>query len=172
MELVRGRALQVNETNSVGGGGSRDSVAISTTHMVTFSLGSCAVLIAEDEPPVIREGDDMVVAGVKSAAGVLKPLAYVNVTRGVSSTSGGSFLWLAGGVFMLALAFLHVVLAVLWVVLPLLGADMSTDKDLPYLLGFVLGAAIYAPIGLWLWGRGSRIRKAVKMIRDASLRPT
>lgn len=168
MELIRGRAALVSATNSVSSSGSGNSLSVYTTHLVSFSLSGREVRIDADDPPVIREGDDVVVVGEVDATGVVRPIAHINVTRGVGNSSGGPFLWMAGAVLLLSLAAVFLGGAV--VIGAILGYHNALDSEtLGYLLISVIASIPFTWGGRWLWRRGMRVSTALKMIRAASL---
>lgn len=154
MEVLRGMAAGVRYTVHVSGG--RDDV--STRHHAIFKLGQVTVVFDAGSPPVISEGDRLVVAG-RIRGKVLLADAYLNQTASVRGDSG-RLANLAAMLFSLPLGAVGLGLGLFW---PLLvgGADMGW-----WVRGMVVAAgAVIAAIGFLSLYRWLCIRRAVKLLR-------
>jgi hypothetical protein len=87
MEVLKGTAAGVRYTVHVSG----DKDGVSTRHHAIFKMGATTVMFHAGSPPVISEGDHLVVAG-RMKGRVLLADAYLNQTSGVRGDSG---LWLS-----------------------------------------------------------------------------
>ena len=82
-DLLKGTAAGVRYTVHVSG----DKDGVSTRHHTLFKIGAMTVVYASDSPPVIGEGDRLVIAG-RMKGKVLMAEAYLNQTAGVTGNSG------------------------------------------------------------------------------------
>jgi len=104
MQLLTGQASSIRSTVTVSGGG-RDS-AVSTKHVVLLKVNGRQAMIESDTPPMIEDGEIVVLAGVEQS-GAFQALAYMNKSTGVSGDAGlsgsqiSTAIGLAGGVFAL-----------------------------------------------------------------------
>lgn len=147
-EVVKGTATAVRYTIDVRGGG--DSV--STSHHAIFKIGDTTVVFTSGSPPIIGDGDRVIVAGRKRGK-MLVALAYVNRTATVRGNSG---LWqnLLGAAFMLSLGAFGLALA-----LPPFDLEPRS---------MLLGAGLlFTGMGLLLLYRWAAIRRAVKLVKAA-----
>ena len=87
MEVIRGTAVSVRYTVHVSG----DKEGVSTRHHAIFKVGKTTILFDSGAPPVISEGDRLVVAGRMKGKSVMLADAYRNNSVGVRGDSG---LWL------------------------------------------------------------------------------
>ena len=101
MELLEGKAKNVRHTMSVSG-----SSGTRTSHIAQFVVSNRQVTLSvTNVPPVINEGDELILAGI-TEKGVFLAAAYKNRTLGVEGYDGWmssavGALWFAGfgGVF-------------------------------------------------------------------------
>jgi len=80
MNTRRGTVAKRNSTIDVSGGG--QDMPVSTTHIMSFELDSVTVRVRFGEPPVIENGDELIVAG-EMCGDVFEAYAYHNLTRRV-----------------------------------------------------------------------------------------
>jgi hypothetical protein len=146
-ELVRGTATSVRYAIDVRGG--RDGV--STSHHAIFKVGETTVVFTSGSPPIIGDGDHIVVAGRRRGK-VLLAEAYVNRTAMIRGNSG---LWqnLLGAAFTLSAGALGLAL-----VLP----PFNVEPEL-----MLLGAGlVFIGMGLLLLYRGVVILRAVRLVKE------
>lgn len=155
-KVVKGTATAVRYTIDVSGGG--DSV--STSHHAIFKIGDTTVVFTSASPPIIGDGDQLVVAG-RQRGKMLVALAYVNRTAMIHGNSG---LWqnLLGAAFALPVGAFGLALALLGSVVPSL-----PEIDVLALRLLVLGAGLlFSGVGLLLLYRWATIRWAVKLLEE------
>jgi hypothetical protein len=87
MEVLKGTAAGVRYTVHVTG----DKDGVSTRHHAIFKVGETTVMFDSGAPPVISEGDKLVVAGHMRGKNVMLASAYKNTSVGIRGDSG---LWL------------------------------------------------------------------------------
>jgi hypothetical protein len=88
MEVRRGTVSKSSHTLSVSGSGGGDNTVISTKHHTNFSLDDgTTVMFSSGGPAVIRDGDQVIVAGLQSG-GLMRAEAYWNITAHVRGDSG------------------------------------------------------------------------------------
>lgn len=144
--VVKGTASAVRYTIDVRG--NRDGV--STSHHTLFKISGTTVMFTSGSPPIISDGDQIVVAG-KQRGRMLVALAYVNRTTMIRGDSGmwqsllGAAFALSGGATALTLA------------LPPFNIEPR----------FMLLAAglIFSVMGLFLLYRWVTIRRAVNLLK-------
>jgi len=154
MEVLRGTAADVRYTVHVSG----DRDGVSTRHHAIFKLGATTVMFDAGAPPVISEGDRLVVAG-RMKGRVLLCDAYVNQTAGIRADSG---MWVS---FAAMLFFL--LLGVAGLSWPLLGRFFPGYAVFDSMLAWYLAAfgAFLAALGLYNLYKWLRIRGAVKLLK-------
>ncbi len=153
MEVLRGAATGVRYTVHVSG----DKDGVSTRHHAMFKLGATTVMFDAGAPPVITEGDRLVVAG-RLKGRVLLADAYLNQTAGVLGDSGK---WVS---FAAMLFFLLLGAAGLgW---PLLGRLFPDIPAFDETLGWYLApfGAFFAAFGFYHLYKWRRIRGAVRLL--------
>ncbi len=151
---IRGRAEGVRHAVHVSG----DRDRITTRHHAIFKIGETTVRFASGTPPVINEGDRVVVAG-RIKGRVLHAYAYENETAGVRGDSGlwQNFAWMS---FFLLLGAAGLGW---WPLGPLVPQLPRLDKAYAALAA-VAGAAFTA-YGLYFLFRWTRIRGAVRLLK-------
>jgi hypothetical protein len=155
-EVIRGTAAGVRYTVHVSG----DRDGVSTRHHTLFKIGATTVVFASDSPPVIGEGDRLVVAGQLKGA-VLQADAYLNETARVKGNSGLRSN-LAGTIFGL----LACVAALALILSGLLPDDPETKVVLRAVVGvFGLFCGCFGIYCLYRW---LRIRDAVRLVNGQS----
>jgi hypothetical protein len=155
MEVLKGTAAGVRYTVHVSG----DKDGVSTRHHAIFKLGATTVMFDAGAPPVISEGDRLIVAG-RMKGRVLLCDAYLNQTAGIRGDSG---MWLS---FAAMLFFLLLGAAGLsWPLLGRLFPDISAfDETLGwYLAPFGAFFAVFGFYNLYKW---RRIRGAIRLLSD------
>jgi hypothetical protein len=152
-ELLKGTAAGVRYTVHVSG----DKDGVSTRHHTLFKIGATTVVYASDSPPVIGEGDRLLVAG-RLKGNVLTAEAYLNQTAGVRGNSGLRTN-LAGAIFGLLMCATALVL----ILLGLLPDDPDTRVILRVIVG-VFGL-FFGCFGFYCLYRWLRIRDAVRIVR-------
>jgi hypothetical protein len=154
MEVVKGTAASVRYTVHVTG--NKDGVT--TRHHAIFKVGGTTVLFDSGSPPVISEGDRLVVAGRMQGRGVMLAEAYLNNSAGIRGDSGlrANF---AGMLF----AFLVASAALgWWLFEPILPWLPRLDGEMGW---FVAGfGALFTIIGFFCLYKWLRIRAAVKLV--------
>lgn len=153
MEVIKGTAAGVRYTVHVSG----DKEGVSTRHHAIFKLGQMTVVFDAGSPPVISEGDRLVVAG-RLRGRVLLADAYLNQTASVRGDSG-RLTNLAAALFALPLGAVGLALGLFW---PLLvGGEMDWGPR-----GMVVAAgAVFVAIGSLSLYRWLRIRRAVRLLK-------
>lgn len=153
MEVLKGVAVSVRYMVHVSG----DKDGVSTRHHTMFKLGATTVIFDAGAPPVISEGDRLVVAG-RMKGRVLLADAYLNQTACIRGDSG---MWVsfAGMLFFLLLG----AAGLSW---PLLGRLFPDVPAFDRTLGWYLAAfgAFLAAFGLYNLYKWRRIRSAVKQL--------
>lgn len=152
-ELLKGTAVGVRYTVHVSG----DRDGVSTRHHTLFKIGATTVIYASDSPPVIGEGDRLVVAG-RMKGKVLTAEAYLNQTAGVRGNSGLRTN-LAGAIFGLLMCATALVL----ILLGLLPDDPDTRVILRVIVGVF--SLFFGCFGFYCLYRWLRIRDAVRVVR-------
>ena len=145
-EVVKGTATAVRYTIDVRGG----SDSVSTSHHAIFKIGETTVLFTSGSPPIIGDGDQVVVAGRKRGK-MLVAEAYLNRT---AMCRGNSGLWqnLIGAAFLLGVGAFGLALT-----LPPYNLEPRF-----MLLG---GGLLFTVMGLLLLYRWAMIRRAVKLVK-------
>lgn len=150
MEVMKGTAEKVRNTTSVSGGGNNGH--ISTTHISLFKLDGLQVSIRSNEPPVIDDGDAVVVAGDLDK-GLLKAYAYKNLTTGVYGNEGLNIMLLFGIIF------------------PIVGIyffnEVSDSRVAPpYLFQGI--SLVFVFVGVYFLYRSKKVFSALKIIKSES----
>jgi hypothetical protein len=155
MEVIKGTAAGVRYTVHVSG----DKEGVSTRHHAIFKLGQTTVIFDSGSPPVISEGDRLVVAG-RVRGRVLLADAFLNQTAWVRGDSGRWY-YLAATLFNLLLGTVGLALGLFW---PLMvGGDMDWwPRGMMVAAGAVFWA--FGSVSLYRW---LRIRRAVKLLKGA-----
>jgi hypothetical protein len=153
MEVIKGMATGVRYTVHVSG----DKEGVSTRHHAIFKLGQTTVVFNSGSPPVISEGDRLVVAG-RLRGRVLLADAFLNQTASVRQDAG-RLANLAATLFALPLGAVGLALGLFW---PLIvGGEMDWAPR-----GMVVAAgAVFMAIGFLSLYRWLRIRRAVKLLK-------
>ena len=155
MEVLKGTAAGVRYTVHVSGG--RDDV--STRHHAIFKLGQTTVVFDSGAPPLISEGDRIVVAG-RVRGRVLLADAYLNQTALVRGDAGRRY-YLAAMLFNLLLGGVGLALGLFWP--RIVGGEMDWGpRGMLILAGAVFSALGFVSLYRWL-----RIRRAVKLLKGA-----
>lgn len=152
-ELIKGTASAVRHTIHVSG----DRDGVSTKHHTIFKIGDTTVMFTSGSPPIIGDGDRLVVAG-RLRGRVLICDAYLNRTALIRGDSG---LWhnFAAAAFCIAVGAVVVGESWFgWFFPPL------RPGDLPNLVFLGVGLCFFV-IGLFLLYRWARIRRAVKLVK-------
>lgn len=153
MEVIKGTAAGVRYTVHVTG--NRDGV--STRHHAIFKLGQTTVVFDAGAPPVISEGDRLVVAG-RMRGRVLQADAYLNSSASVRGDSG---LWLNFAGMLLFFVFAAAGLG--WLVFePLVPWLPRLDEMLFWYLA-VCGT-FFALCGCYNLYKWLRIRRAIRLV--------
>jgi hypothetical protein len=154
IDVVKGTAAGVRYTVHVSG----DRDGVSTRHHAIFKLGETTVMFDAGAPPVIGEGDRLVVAG-RMRGRVLLCDAYLNQTAGIRGDTG---MWLSFAAMLFFLLFGASGLS--W---PLLGRFFPDIPAFDKTLGWYLAAfgAFFAAMGLYNLYKWRRIRGAVKLLK-------
>lgn len=152
-DLLKGTAAGVRYTVHVSG----DKDGVSTRHHTLFKIGAMTVVYASDSPPVIGEGDKLVIAG-RMKGKVLMAEAYLNQTAGVTGNSGLRTN-LAGAIFGLLMCATALVVILLRL--------LPDDPDTGGILRVIVGAfgLFFGCFGFYCLYRWLRIRDAVRMVR-------
>lgn len=154
MEVLKGTATSVRYTVHVSG----DKDGVSTRHHAIFKLGATTVMFDAGAPPVISEGDRLMVAG-RMKGRVLVCDAYLNQTAGIRGDSGR---WLSFAAMLFCLPLGAAGLS--W---PLLGrlfpAVPLFDETLGW--GLAVSGALFAAVGVYNIYKWLRIRGAVKLLK-------
>lgn len=153
-EIVKGTASAVRSTIDVRGG--RDGV--STRHHTLFKVGDTTVVFTSGSPPVIGDGDHLVVAGRRRGR-MLVAEAYINRTLMVRGDSG-RWQCLVGAAIGLPIGAAGIGLALLGQVVPSL-----PRWDLPLLLMILAAGLTMFITGLLLLYRWVLIRQAIKLLK-------
>lgn len=153
--VVKGTASAVRYTIDVSG--NRDGV--STKHHTIFKVGETTVMFTSGSPPVIGDGDQLIVAGTLRGR-MLVAEAYINRTAMIRGNSG---LWysLISAAFLLPVG----VAALAWALLEPALPFLPRLELAPRLMLLAAGLASFVP-GLYLLYRWLLIRSAVKSVRS------
>jgi hypothetical protein len=153
MEVLKGAATGVRYTVHVSG----DKDGVSTRHHAMFKLGATTVIFDAGAPPVISEGDHVVVAG-RMKGRMLLADAILNQTVGVRTDSG---MWLSFAAMLFCLPLGAAGLS--W---PLLGRLFPGEPLFNETLGWGLAVsgALFAAVGLYNLYKWLRIRGAVRLL--------
>jgi hypothetical protein len=155
-EVVKGSAFAVRSTIDVRG----DRDGVSTRHHTIFKVGDTTVMFTSGSPPIIGDGDQLVVAGRRRGK-VLVAEAYINRSLMVRGNSG---LWqsLIGAAIGLPLGAAGIGLALLGRVIPSL-----PRWDLPLTLMVLAAGLTFFITGLLMLYRWVLIRRAVKLLKGS-----
>lgn len=130
---------------------------MSTRHHAIFKLGATTVMFDAGAPPVIGEGDRLVVAG-RMKGRVLLADAYLNQTAGIRGDSG---LWVSFAAMLFCL-----LLGAAGLSWPLLGRLFPGYAVFDAMIAWYLAAfgALFAALGLYHLYKWRRIRGAVRLL--------
>src|SRR5215210_7609443 len=153
IEVIKGTAAGVRYTVHVSG----DKDGVSTRHHAMFKLGATTVIFDAGAPPVIGEGDRLIVAG-RMKGRVLLADAYLNRTAGIRGDSG---LWVSFAAMLFCL-----LLGAAGLSWPLLGRLFPGEPIFDKTLGWWLAAcgALFASVGFYHLYKWLRIRGAVRLL--------
>jgi hypothetical protein len=155
-EVVKGVVSAVRHTIDVRG----DRDGVSTKHHTIFKVGDTTVMFISGSPPIISDGDQLVVAGRRRGPRMLVCEAYVNRTAMIRGDSG---LWysLIGAAFMIPVGAGAIAVSMLSPVIPVLPRmDLA-----PQLMLLGTGLCFFIP-GLFLLYRWVIIRRAVRLLKS------
>jgi hypothetical protein len=155
MELRRGTVSGIRHTISISGGGNNSEV--STKHHALFSLDDgTTVIFNSGGPAVIRDGDQVVVAG-KQKGQLMKADAYWNRTAHVSGNAG-KWSSLAIGAFVS-------LFGITVLIIGLLEPSFLTSplNLIEKLIAIALGIS-FSSMGLYFLYRWLRIRAAIRLV--------
>lgn len=108
MQTLQGTVRHLRHTTHTSGGvgGGEYGSYVSTSHIAILELEGAAgaVKYVSSEPPVISEGDNVIVTGKVAGNGLFEAEAYKNITANVTGSNADG--WVSRGVmgFMLMLA--------------------------------------------------------------------
>jgi hypothetical protein len=157
IEMLKGTAAGVRYTVHVSG----DRDGVSTRHHAIFKVGETTVMFASGAPPVISEGDRIVVAGRMRGGGrVLLCDAYKNTSVGVRGDSG---LWLNFAGMLFAFFFGAVSLG-WWLLEPFIPWLPRLDETLSWFVAAC--GAFFTFWGFYCLYKWRRIRSAVRLVRQ------
>lgn len=157
MEVLKGFAVGVRYTVHVTG----DKDGVSTRHHAIFKVGVITVLFDSGAPPVISEGDKLVVAGRMRGKNVMLASAYKNTSVGVRGDSG---LWLNFAGMLLFFIFGAVGLG--WLLLePVLLWLPRLDETLSWFVAAC--ATFFISWGCYCLYKWLRIREAVRLVMSS-----
>jgi hypothetical protein len=153
-EVIKGTATGIRESIHVSG----DKSGVSTRHHTLFKVGTTTVIFVSGGPPVIGEGDRLVVAGRRRGQQMLIADAYHNQTAGVIGNAG---LWgsLVGMLVSLAMGAAFTLYALLSFPPGVSGVELFWRL---FLGGF---GVISCCVGFYSMYRWLRIRDAVRVLR-------
>lgn len=153
-EVIKGTATGIRESIHVSG----DKSGVSTRHHTLFKVGTMTVIFVSGGPPIIGEGDRLVVAGRRRGRQTLIADAYHNQTAGVIGNAG---LWgsLVGMLFALTMGAAFALYALLGFPPGASGVELFWRL---FLGGFGL---ISCCAGLYSMYRWLRIRDAVRVLK-------
>jgi hypothetical protein len=154
-EVVKGTASAVRYTIDVRG----DRDGVSTKHHTIFKVGDTTVMFTSGSPPIISDGDQLVVAGRRRGPRMLVCEAYINRTAMIRGDSG---LWysLIGAALMIPVGAGAIAVSLLGPFIPALPRmDLA-----PQLMLLGAGLCFFIP-GLFLLYRWVLIRRAVKLLK-------
>ena len=153
MEVLKGTAAGVRYTVHVSG----DKDGVSTRHHAIFKLGATTVMFNSGAPPVIGEGDRLIVAG-RMKGRVLLAEAYRNDSAAVRGDSG---LWInfAGMLF----CFVFGAVGLGWLLLePFIPWLPRLDETLSWFVAAC--GAFFTFWGFYCLYKWLRIRGAVRLV--------
>ena len=153
-EVIKGTATGVRESIHVSG----DKSGVSTRHHTFFKIGTTTVIFTSGGPPIIGEGDQLVVAGRWKGRQTLIADAYVNQTAGVMGNAG---LWgsLVGMLFALTVGAAFTLYALLGF------APEASGVELYWRLLLGGFGVINCCAGFYSMYRWLRIRDSVRVLR-------
>ena len=144
IKTKRGLASEIRSTIDVSGGG-QSGIFVSTKHIALFKIDNLPIKVISKQPPIIQEGDEVIVSGsVKNGQFVAE--AYYNI----STSSKGSRGYISK---FIGAAILIVLGAFFWFYIP---------NDLGIITKII--AAFFASIGFYYLYRGLNILQAIKNI--------
>lgn len=156
-EVLRGRVSHLRHTTGVHTSTSMvagsDGTTVSVTYIAIFELDGQAVKYTAAEPPILKEGDTVVVAGLVKR-GLFEAVAYRNLTTHVAGSAEYRH-FLAGGVGLLLLPFVAAG-ALLFILTP---RERSYAMQWLMLAGVVIMAT-----GVLLLREWSKVHRAVKSL--------
>lgn len=155
MEVLKGMATGVRYTVHVSG--NKDGV--STRHHAIFKLGATTVMFSSAAPPVIGEGDQLVVAG-RMRGRVLLAEAFRNDTASIRGDSG---LW-TNFVGMLCAIPLGAAVLGWWLFEPIVPWLPRLDEPVSWMVAAV--GVFFTFMGCYCLYKWLRIRGAVRLVRE------
>lgn len=166
MELLRAKAGHVASFNALGSDVTDNVFDVYNRRQCTFSLGDREVSISARKPPVVRNGDDVVVVGERDRTGVLRAFAYVNVTRGVGDVMRPSSPWKTYGVLLVLMGIMGLVSLALTMLANIGESENLVGRPLWVAMAGVM--LVIIAFGVLLFRRGNRYALAIRMVREAS----
>lgn len=153
MEVIKGTAATVRHAVHVSG----DRDGVSTKHHAAFRVGETTVVFASGAPPIIEEGDRVIMAG-RMRGRVLLAEAYRNDTAGVRGDTGlrPSFAGMFFGLLVGAAGLGGWLLNRLGLGLP--------DLNETFLKYMVVDGALSVAFGLYCLYAWLRVRGAVRLV--------
>lgn len=156
MERIEGTATGIRCMAHVSG----DRNGISTRHHTIFKIGTTTVIFTSISPPIISEGDRLIVAGKMKGKALLIADAYINRSIGIKGDAGA---WdsLIGMILCTLTAAMGLGWALLW---PLFSGSPHSVSELKWLIAAV--GAFFFGFALYCLCRWLRISEAVRLVRN------
>lgn len=158
MDVRRGTVTKFRSSITVSGG--ENNSGVSTRHHTSFVLDGLTVIFVSAAPPVINDGDQLIVAGTQQGQ-VLKAYAYRNLSMHVIGNEG-TWRRMRDALGFFLLVCLCFGLSYMFLLSP--GANRDTT-DL--IVGFVAIAVGLACMGatVYYFYRWLKVREAVKLLQ-------
>ena len=145
MEIKKGKVTNIRSSVEVSGG--NYGIFVNTAQVTLFSIDDYPVMMVNKRPPVIQEGNDVIVSG-ESKNGQLKAYAYHNLTTSSKGDKGYKRRFI--GTLLFVLIGLYI-----WFYVP---------HDFGPIVKIV--SAIFFSFGIYYFLMGKKILQAVKNVEQ------
>jgi hypothetical protein len=156
MDIRRGTVTKFHSSISVSGG--ENNSGVTTRHHTSFTLDGLTVMFVSAAPPVINDGDQLIVAG-RQQGRVIKAYAYRNLSMHVTGSEGA---WKSLGE---ALGCLFLACVSFWLSFFLFPISNPQDTS-DIIVGIIAGVAgvVLISASLYYFSRWLKVREAVKRL--------
>lgn len=159
MDVRRGTVTKFRSSITVSGG--ENNSGVSTKHHTSFVLDGFTVIFVSAAPPVINDGDQLIVAGTQEGQ-VLKAYAYHNLSMHVVGNEGTWKRFMEGlGFFLLMCLFF----GLSYLFLLGRGANRDTTDLIVGLVAIAVGL-VCTVATVYYFYHWLKVREAVKLLQE------